>query len=143
MLRVVGFDHITITVSNLRVSEAFYGRVMKFFHIRKVLCEYGFVGWANEHFKFYLSEAEVPYRSEKFTKQRPGLNHFSFRAEEKEDIDRFHVFLKKQKIEVAVGPMILKQLGKGMYYIGFYDPDGIKVEFGYPFDLVKKAKKRI
>jgi len=132
MLQAQGIDHITITVTNLQVSEPFYDKLMRCLGMRKVFSEYNYVGWRNSHFQFYISEAGAVYKTEKFVRNRVGLNHFSFQASSCQDVDTLFHHLKKEKIKIIISPMILRQYGNVLYYMAFEDPDGMKLEFGFP-----------
>ncbi len=132
MAHALGIDHITLTVSDISRSEPFYTKLLDYLGLKKQFSEYGFAGWKNSTFHFYISEAEIPYKTEAFNRFRTGLNHLSFRAETKEDVDELREYVIKQKYPILQEPKILKQFGYGVYYFAFADPDGIKLEFSFP-----------
>jgi len=58
MNRVVGIDHISIRVSDLKTSKKFYGNLFKFLGF-KVLDEYeDAIGWTNRKTRFWIGAAD-------------------------------------------------------------------------------------
>lgn|SRR3989338_1301956 len=142
MLHASGIDHITLTVKDLKRSEPFYDTLMLHLGLKKEFSEYGFAGWTNKNFHFYISEAEAPYKNDAYSKYRAGLNHISFKSESREDVDSLYEFLQKHEIKIVHAPKYLKQYGHGEYFVAMEDPDGIKVEFGYWFNDTDKEVQR-
>jgi len=59
---------------------------------------------------------------------RPGLHHLALKAKERDDIDRFHDFLKSEGLTILDKPTYYPAYGPDYYAIFFSDPDGIKLE---------------
>ncbi len=125
---VIGIDHIYISVSHLKRSEAFYDLVMPELGFRKNtfnINDAPHIQYYNRHFGYVLRPAEPntsahnPYQS--------GLHHLCFRVAEIEDV--FAV----AKALIALGiecnePKKYSEYAEDYYAVFFQDPDGIRLE---------------
>lgn len=127
MARVVGVDHLAITVSDFKKSKAFYSRLLKFLGF-KVLDEYeDSMGWTNGITRLWISTGEDGARGRKrgYHFGDVGFHHYAFRLSRRADVDELQDFLKKSKMKI-VDPA-------GEYYENYYgvyfeDPDGMELE---------------
>lgn len=85
---VIGIDHVFITVSDVKISEDFYDRVMRVLGFRKNSflndgdCH---IQYYNRHFGFVLRSAQPG--TQRYHSLNPGLHHFCFRVSDPATID--------------------------------------------------------
>jgi catechol 2,3-dioxygenase-like lactoylglutathione lyase family enzyme len=123
MVRVIGIDHLVISVGDFETSKAFYAPLMEFLGFG-VEAEYeGMVGWANGKTLFWISAAEG--KKHKYRKGDVGFHHYAFRLRSRKDVDALQAFLEEQ------GTKIVDPAGEyydDYYAVFFLDPDGMKLE---------------
>lgn len=135
MAKVVGVDHLAITVSDFKASKVFYDRLLKFLGF-KVLDEYKeAIGWTNGTTRVWISKADAKGKKHKYKFGEIGFHHYAFRLGSRKDVDELQKFLKKEGAEI-VDPA-------GEYYDDYYgvyfeDPDGLELE-GMWYGEMKKA----
>ncbi len=66
----------------------------------------------------------------------PGLHHLAWRAETREDVDRFHALLQEIGATILDAPADYPQYnsGNGYYAVFFTDADGLKLEYAWTPD---------
>ena len=125
MNRVVGIDHISIRVSNLKKSKAFYHALFKFLGF-KVLDEYeDAIGWTNGKTRFWIGVADAKGKNRKYRIGDIGFHHYAFELRHRKDVDDLYQFLKKKGITI-VDPT--DEYYEDYYAVFFLDPDGLKLE---------------
>ena len=73
MVRVVGIDHLVISVGDFEKSKAFYAPLMEFLGFG-VEAEYeGMMGWANGKTLFWIAAADAEGKKHKYRKGRYRL----------------------------------------------------------------------
>ncbi len=125
---VIGIDHIYITVSNLSRSEKFYDDVMSLLGFKKSKGPVGgdpHIHYFNRHYGFSIRPARN--LDNKFDSYSPGLHHFCFRVDNKNDVDLVAEGLLELKIEFDQ-PKFYPEYSPDYYAIFFVDPDGIRLE---------------
>ncbi|NLD36194.1 MAG: VOC family protein [Desulfatiglans sp.] len=126
---VIGIDHIYIAVSNLRKSEAFYDGVMMTVLDFKKTCSNiendPHVHYYNRHYSFTLRPARN--LEQKHDPYSPGLNHFCFRVDSKNDVDEVAKGLKELNIKFDT-PRLYPEYNPDYYALFFTDPDGVRLE---------------
>jgi catechol 2,3-dioxygenase-like lactoylglutathione lyase family enzyme len=126
MVRVVGIDHISIRVSDLERSKAFYGRLLPFMGFR-ILDEYAdAMGWSNGKTRFWIGQADATGRKRKHRIGNVGLHHYAFELRSRRDVAALETFVRD-----GLGARIVDPAGE--YYpdysaVFFLDPDGLKLE---------------
>ncbi len=87
--------------------------------------------WGNGDVQIFLVRCENQFSGSGFHRKRVGLNHVAFRAESKEEVDRFYKqFLAPKRVTVLYdGPRVHPEYGPSYYAVYFEDPDRIKLEF--------------
>ncbi len=126
MVRVVGIDHISVRVSNLGKSKAFYGKLFSFLGF-KVLDEYAdAIGWTNGKTRFWIGQADAQGRKVKHRIGDVGFHHYAFELRSRKDVDALEAFVRDKLGATIVDPA-------GEYYDDYYavfflDPDGLKLE---------------
>jgi len=125
MVRVVGMDHLSIRVSDLQRSKAFYSRLFAFMGF-KVLDEYeDAIGWTNGKTRFWIGQADAEGRKHKHRIGNIGLHHYAFELRSRREVDALQAFLQK------LGARFIDPAGEyyeDYYAVFFLDPDGLKLE---------------
>lgn len=140
MVRVVGIDHLVVSVRDFETSKAFYGPLMEFLGF-EVEAEYeGMMGWANGKTLFWIAAADAEGKKRKYRKGDIGFHHYAFRLRSRKDVDALQAFLDSQ------GAPIVDPAGEyydDYYAVFFLDPDGMKLEgMRYGERHEQAAKKR-
>ena len=125
MVRVVGIDHLVISVGDFEKSKAFYAPLMEFLGF-DVEGEYeGMMGWANGNTLFWIAQADAEGKKHKYRKGDIGFHHYAFRLRSRKDVDALQAYLEK------AGARIVDPAGEyydDYYAVFFLDPDGMKLE---------------
>ena len=126
MVRVVGIDHLVISVGDFETSKAFYAPLMEFLGF-DVEAEYqgSMMGWANGKTLFWIAAADAEGKTHNYRKGDIGFHHYAFRLRSRADVDALQSFLEERGVTI-VDPV-------GEYYDDYYavfflDPDGMKLE---------------
>jgi len=125
MAKVVGVDHLSITVSDFKSSRKFYGRLLRFLGF-KVLDEYeDAIGWTNGVTRIWISQADRKGKKHPYHFGDIGFHHYAFRLGSQKDVKDLEKFLKK------LGAKIVDPAGEyydDYYGVYFEDPDGLELE---------------
>jgi catechol 2,3-dioxygenase-like lactoylglutathione lyase family enzyme len=124
MVRVVGIDHLVISVGDFEKSKAFYGPLMTFLGFRLEAEYEGMMGWHNDKTLFWIAAADAKGRKHKYRKGDIGFHHYAFRLRNRKDVDALQAFLKDQ------GTTIVDPAGEYYddYYAVFFLDPGMKLE---------------
>jgi catechol 2,3-dioxygenase-like lactoylglutathione lyase family enzyme len=126
MVRVVGIDHLVISVGDFEKSKAFYAPLMEFLGFDVEYTDYGhMMGWANGNTLFWIAQADAKGKTHKYRKGDVGFHHYAFRLRSRKDVDALQAYLEK------AGATIVDPAGEyyNDYYATFFlDPDGMKLE---------------
>jgi len=126
-LHVTGIDHIYVAVSDLRRSELFYDKVMRFLDFRKGTSQVDgepFIHYYNLHFQFTLRQAKSATVHDPLA---PGLNHLCLQVQAAADVEAAARGLKALGISITE-PRLYPEYAPDYYAIYFSDPDGIRLE---------------
>ncbi len=82
-----------------------------------------------------LSAASADGRRRKHDRYSPGLHHFAWNAESREEVDRFHELLLERGVEI-LDPPAEYDYEPAYYAVFFADPDGLKLELVHVPDRV-------
>jgi len=139
MVRVVGIDHLVISVGDFETSKAFYAPLMEFLGF-DVEAEYqgSMMGWANGKTLFWIAAADAEGKTHNYRKGDIGFHHYAFRLRSRADVDALQSFLEERGVTI-VDPV-------GEYYDDYYavfflDPDGMKLEGMRYSERHKKAAR--
>jgi catechol 2,3-dioxygenase-like lactoylglutathione lyase family enzyme len=125
MVRVVGVDHLVLSVGDFERSKAFYAPLMEFLGFG-VEGEYAdMMGWANGKTLFWIAAADAEGRKHKYRKGDIGFHHYAFRLRSRQDVDALQAYLEN------AGAKIVDPAGEyydDYYAVFFLDPDGMKLE---------------
>jgi catechol 2,3-dioxygenase-like lactoylglutathione lyase family enzyme len=143
MPRVVGIDHLVLSVGDLARSKDYYARVLGFLGFKLTYDSGGFVGWSNRKTLFWIAQADREGRKRKHRKGDIGFHHYAFELASRDAVDDLGAFLQAQGLPIADPPDTYN--GDDQYYaIFFHDPDGMRLEAMHygPARKRKKAKKK-
>jgi catechol 2,3-dioxygenase-like lactoylglutathione lyase family enzyme len=125
MVRVVGIDHLVISVGDFAKSKKFYAPLMEFLGFG-VEAEYeSMMGWANGKTLFWISAADEEWKKHQYRKGDIGFHHYAFRLRNRKDVDALQAYLEES------GATIADPAGEyydDYYAVFFLDPDGMKLE---------------
>lgn len=126
MARVVGVDHISIRVSDLEKSKAFYSGLFSFLGF-KVMDESDedSIGWSNGKTRYWIGQADAQGRKHMYRIGDVGLHHYAFELRSRKDVDDLQDYLQKH------GATIVDPAGEyyqDYYAVYFLDPNGLKLE---------------
>jgi len=138
-IEVIGIDHIYISVADLNTSEKFYDEVMTLLGFKKN----SFTNDGDRHVQFYNRHFGFVLRPAHLSKHNhqplaPGLHHFCFRVESREDVDAIAQDFQKRNIPCSL-PQFYPEYAPDYYAVFFTDPDGIRLEIT---NLRQERKKR-
>ena len=139
MNRVVGIDHISIRVSDMKKSRAFYGKLFGFLGF-KVLGDYGdAIGWTNGKTRFWIGIADAQGKKRKYRIGDIGFHHYAFELRSRKDVDALYAFARKIGAIIADPP---DEYYEDYYAVFFLDPDGLKLEgMKYGEKTARRGKK--
>ena len=126
MPRVVGIDHLVLSVGDFARSKAFYQKLLRFLGFRLKHDMDGFAGWSNGKTLFWIAEADTPGKKHKYRKGDIGFHHYAFEVASRNDVDALGAFLEEHGMTVVDPPG--EYYGRSYYAVYFTDPDGMKLE---------------
>lgn len=132
MSRTGTLNHVRFTVSDVERAEPFWGAVLGFMGYRLVEKSPTRLAWAammaDGHLAWViLSRASEGSMRKAHDRYAPGLHHFAWNADSRDDVDRFHEMLKGIGATVLDAPAEY-DYEEGYYAVFFLDPDGMKLE---------------
>ena len=126
MARVVGIDHLVLSVGNFARSKDFYRKVLGFLGF-KLKHEYpDMAGWSNGKTLFWIAAADAKGRKHKYRKGDIGFHHYAFELSSRKDVDALGAFLVEHGLTVVDPPG--EYYEPSYYAVYFTDPDGMKLE---------------
>ena len=125
MARVVGIDHLVLSVGDFARSKAFYGKLLGFLGF-KLKHEYAdMAGWSNGKTLFWIAAASQG-RKRRYRTGDVGFHHYAFELSSRNDVDLLGVFLQENEMTMLDPPG--EYYGRNYYAVYFADPDGMKLE---------------
>ena len=139
MPRVVGIDHLVLSVGNFARSKAFYSKVLGFLGFKLKYDLADAAGWSNRKTLFWIAKADARGKRHKYRKGDIGFHHYAFELGSRKDVDDLGAFLVKHGMTVVDPPG--EYNGDQNYYAVFFtDPDGMKLE-GMVYKPVARRKR--
>lgn len=121
-------NHLGLTVSNLAQSEQFYDQILKFMGYQQVEKNDEFImWWLKEAGAIVISAANPDSPNKVHDRYSPGLHHFAFNANSREEVNNFYKLLLEMGATILDAPAEYDYT-PGYYAVFFTDPDGIKLE---------------
>ena len=128
MAKVVGIDHISISVRNFNKSKEFYHKLFKFLGFKILFQGKDYIGWTNSITRYIIVPVLPKYKKLKHEKGKVGFHHYAFELSKREDVDELYKFLVKYKVRILDAPKEYPEYGGPYYAVYFTDPDGLKLE---------------
>ena len=126
MPRVVGIDHIVLSVGDFARSKAFYDTVLGFLGFKRKHDYADMAGWSNGRTLFWIAAADAQGRKRKYRKGDVGFHHYAFELASRREVDELGAFLEENGMTVLDPPG--EYYGRDYYAVYFADPDGMKLE---------------
>ena len=140
MPRVVGIDHLALSVGDLARSKEFYRKVLGFLGFKLKHDHDEAAGWSNGKTLFWIAEADAEGKRHKHRKGDIGFHHYAFELASRKDVDDLGAFLDRNGMTVVDPPG--EYNGDENYYAVFFtDPDGMKLE-GMVYKPRPKTKRK-
>ena len=139
MPRVVGIDHLVLTVGDFQRSKVFYGKLLGFLGFKLKYDYAGMAGWSNAKTLFWISAADTQGKKRKYRKGDIGFHHYAFELSSRKDVDALGKFLEQNGMTVLDPPG--EYYGPSYYAVYFADPDGMKLE-GMVYKAAPKKKRK-
>lgn len=122
-------NHLSLTVSDRAQSEQFYDAILGFMGYQQVEKNEELTMWWHESAgAITISPANPNSPNKIHDRYSPGLHHFAFTAENREQVEDLHQLLLQLGETVLDPPAEYNQYAPGYYALYFADPDGIKLE---------------
>jgi catechol 2,3-dioxygenase-like lactoylglutathione lyase family enzyme len=140
MPRVVGIDHLVLSVGDFAVSKEFYRKLLGFLGF-KLKYEYAdMAGWSNGKTLFWIAAADAQGRKHKYRKGDIGFHHYAFELSSRQDVDELGAFLEKNEMTIVDPPG--QYYDENYYAVYFTDPDGMKLEgmIWAPAEKIRKPR---
>ena len=130
--RLGTLNHVRFTVADIGRAEAFYGAILGFMGYRLVEKSAARLAWAamtpEDGLRWVIvSAADANSLDRPHDRYAPGLHHFAWNAEDRDQVDRFHALLRDIGATV-LDPPAEYDYEPGYYAVFFLDPDGLKLE---------------
>ncbi len=142
MPRVVGIDHLVLSVGNFALSKKFYDKLLGFLGFKRKYDYTAMAGWSNGKTLFWIAAADAQGRKRKYRKGDIGFHHYAFELASRNDVDELGAFLEQNEMTVLDPPG--EYYGRNYYAVYFADPDGMKLEgmIWAPPKKPEKAKRK-
>jgi catechol 2,3-dioxygenase-like lactoylglutathione lyase family enzyme len=141
MRRVVGIDHLVLSVGDFARSRAFYDKLLRFLGFKLKYDHADMAGWSNGKTLFWIAQADARGRKRKYRKGDIGFHHYAFELSSRRDVDELGAFLVKNDVNVVDPPG--EYYDRSYYAVYFTDPDGMKLEGMVYKPAAKKRDRRV
>ena len=139
MPRVVGIDHLVLSVGDLERSKDFYGKLLGFLGFKLKYDYADMASWSNRKTLLWISAADAQGKKRKYRKGDIGFHHYAFELSSRKDVDDLGAFLAKNKMKIVDPPG--EYYDRSYYAVYFTDPDGMKLE-GMVYKPPRKPRAR-
>jgi catechol 2,3-dioxygenase-like lactoylglutathione lyase family enzyme len=126
MPRVVGIDHLVLSVGDFARSKAFYGKLLGFLGFKLKHSYPDMAGWSNGKTLFWIAQADARGKKRRYRKGDIGFHHNAFELSSRKDVDELGEFLAKNEMTIVDPPG--EYYEPSYYAVYFTDPDGMKLE---------------
>jgi len=115
MLRVVGIDHLVLSVGDFARSKDFYGKLLKFLGFKLKHDYVDMAGWSNGKTLFWIAAADEQGRKHGYRKGDIGFHHYAFELASRKAVDELGAFLETNGRRSA-RRISRPQLLRGLFY---------------------------
>jgi len=122
MPRVVGIDHLVLSVGDFARSMDFYDKLLRFLGFKRKYDYMDMTGWSNGKTRFWIAAADAQGRKHKYRKGDIGFHHYAFELASRDDVDALGGFLEENGMTVVDPPD--EYYGRNYHAVYFADPDG-------------------
>jgi catechol 2,3-dioxygenase-like lactoylglutathione lyase family enzyme len=140
MPRVVGIDHLVLSVGDFARSKTFYDELLRFLGFKLKYDYADMAGWSNRKTLFWIAAADDKGKRHKYRKGDIGFHHYAFELESRKAVDDLGAFLAANDMTVLDPPG--EYYERNYYAVYFADPDGMKLEGMIWAPPPKKSAKR-
>jgi catechol 2,3-dioxygenase-like lactoylglutathione lyase family enzyme len=126
MARVVGIDHLVLSVGDFPRSKEFYDKLLRFLGFKLKYDYADMAGWSNGKTLFWIAAADSNGKKHRYRKGDIGFHHYAFELSSRNDVDELGAFLEKNGMTVVDPPG--EYYDSKYYAVYFTDPDGMKLE---------------
>jgi catechol 2,3-dioxygenase-like lactoylglutathione lyase family enzyme len=126
MPRVVGIDHLVLSVGDFERSKDFYAKLLEFLGFKFKYDYADMAGWSNGKTLFWIAAADDEGKKHKYRKGDIGFHHYAFELSSRRDVDALGAFLDDNEMNVIDPPG--EYYERNYYAVYFTDPDGMKLE---------------
>ncbi len=126
MPRVIGIDHLVLSVGDFDRSKEFYKKLLGFLGFRLKYEYADMAGWSNGKTLFWIAAADAQGKKHKYRKGDIGFHHYAFELSSRKDVDELGAFLEKNRLTIVDPPG--EYYDRNYYAVYFTDPDGMKLE---------------
>jgi catechol 2,3-dioxygenase-like lactoylglutathione lyase family enzyme len=126
-LRIIGLDHVYLSIADMTRSEPFYDTVMQALGFRKgdkAIASERHAHYFNPVMQITIRPARLPDRADPY---RAGLHHLCLQAASEADVDEAYARLTKLHV-ACTPPKKYPEYNPDYYATFFEDPDGIRFE---------------
>ena len=131
-------NHISLTVSDLERSTAFYDKVFEFIGFKRVevpestqqAMKTRLKAWVGPSCSISIRPSKGEFAHRLHDRNAPGFNHMAFNAEDRSEVEKMYELLKHMGATVLDAPAEYPY-SPGYFAVYFTDPDGLKFEFAY------------
>jgi catechol 2,3-dioxygenase-like lactoylglutathione lyase family enzyme len=112
MPRVVGIDHLVLSVGDFARSKAYYGKLLKFLGFKLKHDYDDMAGWSNGKTLLWIAAADAQGKQHKYRKGDIGFHHYAFELASRNDVDALGAFSRSQRYECrrSAGRVLRRQL---------------------------------
>jgi catechol 2,3-dioxygenase-like lactoylglutathione lyase family enzyme len=104
MPRVVGIDHLVLSVGNFARSKEFYDKLLGFLGFKRKYDYEDMAGWSNGKTLFWIAAADTQGRKRPYRKGDIGFHHYAFELSSRNDVDALGAFLQENAMTVLDPP---------------------------------------
>ena len=110
MPRVVGIDHLVLSVGNFARSRDFYDKLLVFLGFKRKYDYEDMTGWSNGKTLFWIAAADAQGRKRKYRKGDIGFHHYAFELASRDDVDALGAFLDGVPMDSRLPPTDMSEL---------------------------------
>lgn len=119
MPRVIGIDHLVLSVGDVARSRDFYDNLLSYLGFNRKYDYPDMTGWSNGKTLFWIAAADAQGSRRKYRKGDIGFHHYAFELASRNDVDALGAFLQANGVTVLDPPG--EYYGRDYYAVYFAD----------------------